>query len=212
MPKSKEELAEIARVNGAAKQPEYYYPKSEVQYTEDGNEYDLSELYEPRAKYPPELKIAAATAYVMTGSVRGVQRITGLKQQTISDWKNRSTWWPDLVQRIKKEKQDNVDAIMTNIIHEAGTQVLDRILNGDEIIDKDGGKHRRKMSGKDTAMVMAITWDKRALVRGEPTSRSEKVDQRAIMEDLKKQFEELATKALRDSAIDVTPRPEDTDA
>lgn len=207
--KTAEERAEISRINGGAPPPELYYPKAEVRYTDDNNEYDLSELYSSRARYAPELKIAAATAYVMTGTVKGVERLTGLKQQTISEWKNSSSWWPDLVSRIKKEKQDNVDAIMTNIIHEAGTQVLDRILNGDEVLDKNGDIIRKKMSGKDTAMVMAITWDKRALVRGEPTSRSEKVDQRAIMEELKEQFAEIAASALKNSAIDVTPKVEE---
>ena len=169
------------------------------------NEYDLAALYSSRAKYTAEEKLAAVTAYVMTGSVRGVVRLTGLKQQVISDWKNNSSWWPDAYATVKKEKQEEVDGTLTSIIHAAAGGVMDSILHGDEVIDKNGDLVRRQMSGKDKAWVMGITFDKRALLRGDPTSRTEKVDQKALISELKEDFEAMARQHLDKKVIN----PED---
>lgn len=178
-------------------------PKSKKQL--DNNELDLTSLYSSRAKYTADEKLAAVLAYVMTGSVRGVVRLTGLKQQVVSDWKNNSSWWPDAYANVKKQKQEEVDGTLTSIIHAAAGSILDRILHGDEVIDKNGDPVRRKMSGKELAWVMGITFDKRALLRGDPTSRTEKVDQKALIEELKEDFALMAKKHLDKSVIN----PED---
>lgn len=192
------------------------YPRTEMAYPKaparkhkvSNTKYDLTELYSPKAKYTADEKLAAVLAYVMTGSVKGVVRLTGLKQQIVSDWKNNSSWWPDCYQSIKREKQEEVDGTLTTIIHAANGEMLDRIINGDEIIDKNGDAVRRKMTGKELAWVMGISFDKRALLRGDPTSRTEKVDTRQQMEDLRKEFGAMAREHLNLSVIK-TVEPED---
>ena len=72
-------------------------------------------------------------------------------------------------------------------------------------IDKNGDVVRRQMSGKDKAWVMGITFDKRALLRGDPTSRTEKVDQKALISELKEDFEAMARQHLDKKVIN----PED---
>ncbi len=206
--KTKQELADIARANGAAPKPELVYQKAPVQKYVEPNSFDISELYSSRARYSAEQKLQAVTAYVMTGTVRGATHLTGLKHQLISDWKNNSTWWPEAYAQTKKMKQEEADGVMTSIIHLAANETLDRILHGDEIVTKDGDVVRRKMGGKELATTMAITFDKRALIRGEPTSRSEKVDTASTMEHLKEEFAKMAKDALTSTVIDVTPKNE----
>ena len=167
------------------------------------NEYDYSELYSPRAKYTAEEKLQAVTAYVMTGTAVGAARVTGQLADTIREWKNHSSWWPDAYIQAKKERQEEMDGVMTAIVHEAGYQVLDRIQNGDEVIDKDGNVVRRKMSGKELATVMGITYDKRSLLRGDPTSRTEKVDTKQILDDVREQLKEIAKDHLDKSVVNV---------
>jgi uncharacterized protein with beta-barrel porin domain len=98
-----------------------------------------------------------------------------------------------------------VDGTLTSIIHAAAGGVMDSILHGDEVIDKNGDLVRRQMSGKDKAWVMGITFDKRALLRGDPTSRTEKVDQKALISELKEDFEAMARQHLDKKVIN----PED---
>ena len=190
------------------------YPRTEMAYPEvpknkkqePSNKYDLSALHSPKARYTADEKLAAVLAYVMTGSVRGVIRLTGLKQQVISDWKNNSSWWPDAYMAVKKEKQDEIDGSLTTIIHAASGEIIDRIINGDEIIDKNGKPVRRKMTGKELAWVMGISYDKRALLRGDPTSRTEKVDYGKQLEDLRKEFGNMAKEHLDKTVIKHIPR------
>ena len=201
-----EEKADISRINGNAPKPEHSYKAAiKKPCKEPNNEFDLSELYSPRAHYTAEEKLQAVTAYVMTGSIRGAVRLTGLKQQLISDWKNNSSWWPDAYALTKKKKQEEADGVMTTIIHAAANETLDRILNGDEVLDKNGNIVRRKMGGKELATTMAITYDKRALLRGDPTSRTEKTDTSSLMQQLKDNFEKMATAALDKTVVDITP-------
>ena len=182
---------------------EQVYPKVErhKKYDLRPNKYDLAELYSSKARYTVEEKLAAVLAYVMTGSVRGVVRLTGFKQQTISSWKNESSWWGDAYASIKKEKQDEIDGGLTTIIHAASGEMLDRIMNGDEIIDKFGETRRKKMTGKELAWVMGISYDKRALLRGDPTSRTEKVDYNKQLEDLRAEFGAMAREHLDRTVI-----------
>ena len=183
---------------------EMAYPKAEPYEKQMAcNELDLTSLYSSKAKYTAEEKLSAVLAYVMTGSVRGVVRLTGFKQQVVSDWKNNSSWWPDAYRAIKKEKQEEVDGALTAIVHAASSGIMDRIVNGDEIIDKNGDVVRRRMSGKELAWVMGITYDKRALLRGDPTSRTEKIDQSKLMLELKKDFERMTREALSINTITV---------
>lgn len=184
------------------------YPRVEMAYPEvervdkgPNNNFDLSELYSSRARYTADEKLCAVTAYVMTGTVAGAVRLTGFKQQVISDWKNNSSWWPDAYASVKKMKQEEIDGAMTTIVHAASGQILDRIMNGDEVISSDGEKRRRLMSGKELGWVLGITYDKRALLRGDPTSRSEKVDTSKLMKDLKHNFEQMAKKAITDTVV-----------
>ena len=198
------------KFTGPYPRTELAYPKAEPREDKGpNNEYDLSSLYSPLAKYTEEEKLIAVTAYVMTGSVAGVVRLTGLKHQIISDWKNNSSWWPDIYVQIKKQKQEEVDGTLTTIIHAASGELLDRIVNGDEVVTKDGDVIKRKMSGKELGWVLGVTYDKRALLRGDPTSRTEKVDQAALMKELKGEFESMAKEALENSVVKtVTPEGE----
>ena len=182
---------------------ELAYPEAQrhKKYELKPNKYDLAELYSSKARYTVEEKLAAVLAYVMTGSVRGVVRLTGFRQQTISAWKNESSWWTDAYMSIKKEKQDEIDGGLTTIIHAASSEIIDRITNGDEFIDKNGDARRKKMTGKELAWVMGISYDKRALLRGDPTSRTEKVDYNKQLEDLRAEFGAMAKEHLDRTVI-----------
>lgn len=168
------------------------YPQKKRATSRKNNEYDYSDLYSSRAKYTAEEKLEGVTAYVMTGTTTAAAKLTGLSHQCISEWKCHATWWPDAYIHAKKLRQEEMDGVMTAVIHAAGTEVLDRVLNGDHVIDKNGDLIRKPMGGKEMATTLAILYDKRALLRGDPTSRSEKVDTQGTLEDIRKELTKIA--------------------
>jgi len=160
-------------------------------------DWDLRALEGPHTKYSAEIKIKAATVYVLTGSVSQVMKATNLPQQRISDWKTRSAWWDDAVRKIRKEKQDSLDSIMTDTIHSAMDEIVDRIKEGDVVRDtKTGDLVRVPMKGKELAVTAAVLFDKRSLIRGDATSIStKKQEPLKEIEDKLKEFAKLAKEA-----------------
>lgn len=204
-PLTKEERSEINRKNAlkANKLPRNkVHPKADPLPDIPNNEYDmLADIYSPKARYEPEIKIAAVAAFVATGTVRGTARATGLSKQCISEWKNKSQWWPGVYQKIKKDKQEELDARLTTLIHKAFDEMEDRLINGDEVITKDGDKERKKISARDLSMVGGIMYDKRAMLRGDPTSISAKASPQEILSSLKEELTAIAKAELNKTVV-----------
>jgi hypothetical protein len=100
--------------------------------------------------------------------------------------------------------QDQLDAELTGIISKATSEIVDRLENGDEVLDKNGNTRRKKLSSRDLTMVLAILFDKRALIRGDPTSRTEKITSEATLDKMITKFEDLARK-MGDKVINASP-------
>lgn len=160
-------------------------------YSDEDMAIDLADLYSPRTLYSPEQKIAAAQAYLITGTSVKAQKYCGVKADIIRLWKSNAPWWPDLFRTVKKQKNDELEATFTYIMDSALTQVADRLENGDSKLQKDGTLVKVPMGGKETAVVLSIMYDKRALLRGDVTSRVEKKDGNAMLL-LQNKFEEIA--------------------
>ena len=194
--KTKLERTEIARENSKKCPTKADQKYTEVPIAKDKkqNEWDYyTDIYDPRAIYSAEQKIQAAGAYLVTGTCKASAKICGISHQTISSWKNKSEWWPSVISKLKKDKQDELDAIMTGLIETLSVAMADRIDNGDEYFDsRTGSLYRRKMSGKDVVTSLAILYDKRAMLRGDPTSITQKISSGDQMKLLKDEFTKIA--------------------
>lgn len=171
------------------------------QEKEEQLQIELSNLYAPQSRYTPEEKLRAVMIYVTTGTIKKAAKLAGIPQQTLSDWKNKAVWWDDTVRECRKKKQDELDAMYTNVIHDIVEQVADRVKNGDTKVDKNGNQFKVPMGGKDLAVTMAVTFDKRQLLRGEATTRVEKVSEKDRLDRLADKFKEMSQK-MRDSGMD----------
>lgn len=142
-------------------------------------------------KYGPKEKLRAAMAYLITGNSVDASKVCGIPDKTIRDW-TRETWWADFIADARKEKNDELDAAFTDILHKAIGQVKDRIEHGDEIVDaKTGTKNRRKVSARDATLVTAVLVDKRAILRGEPTRISKTISEKDRLKELAKDLEDV---------------------
>lgn len=159
---------------------------NEIELKED---VDLSYLESPFAKYPKELKIKAAATYLTSGNVTETAVSCGLDQRLVSDWKNNSKWWPQLIEDMRKAKQDQLDAVLTHAIDNLLDKLGTRIEEGDPYVKKDGTIGYMPVKTKDLAVTMAVLYDKRALVRGEATSiRKESTESLKTLENRFKEF------------------------
>lgn len=187
---------------GKAGRPPIKARPYDVHMDEDEQKLELSDLYRPNGKWSIDDKIAAATAFVYTGNSKASSRMLmkwgiEIPDSTIRWWATQSTWWPELVKQVRKDKDEEIDALQTEIIHRSGEELLDRVNNGEETVTKDGYIVRRKMTGRDLAMVHGTAWDKRSLKRGNPTSRVEKSDSDAL-DELTSRFEKF-TKQMEEA-------------
>jgi len=205
---TKAESAMISRRNGmigAEIQVQSAYEESAPMVLPEQDLADLyADIYNPKAKIAPELKIQAAICYMLTGTVNGVERMTGISHQTVANWKNHSQWWGPVLAKIKKDKQEELDAEITLLIHKSTFELKDRLEHGDEVLVKEGERykvHQRKLSGKDIASMINTLYDKRAMLRGDPTSISAKTSNSDILEELKSTFKQIADEAYNKKVI-----------
>jgi hypothetical protein len=176
-----------------------------------------------KGMYPDEMKLKAVTVYAATGNIEKVSEISGVPYHTVRAWRN-SEWFQGLLREVWQENNEKIDAKFTAIVEKSLDEVLDRLENGDVRLSKDGKVVRVPISAKDLSLVSAINVDKRQLLRGLPTSRSESVDSASSrtvdrLEKLAETFESLAKFGRKTETIDITeaqlthealPAPEST--
>lgn len=161
-----------------------------------------------RGIYPEEKRIEAVTIYAATGHFGRTSELTKLPESLIRQWRKQS-WFQELLREIRSENNEKLDAKFTEIVDAALDQLSDRITHGDHVVLRDGSLVRRPVTAKDLSLVSAINIDKRQLLRGEPTSRSESlgtVEQQTVgrLEKLAETFEQLAKHGRITKVIDVT--------
>lgn len=154
-----------------------------------------------RGKYSREQILEAATRWLVTGSRMHVEEKMGIPHQTLDNWR-KTDWWEPLVEAIRADKSEELDAALTGVIHRAVGEVADRLEGGEYRRGKDDdGKEalvRVPVSARDAMMIGAIAWDKRQIGRSLPTSITESTGDR-----LKLLQAQLA--AVSGRIIDVTP-------
>lgn len=148
------------------------------------------ELEDTRSPFTADDKMAAVMAYLITGgnSSKAVElaAVPGLKPATLRQWKSRCAWWDKAEQHAKTLLQTDLDYAYTRMLHRTEKEIFDRVENGDTVLAKDGSMVRKPLGGKDLMYIHGIIHDKRAMIRGEPTSRTEKVNPMDVVQELAK--------------------------
>jgi hypothetical protein len=145
-------------------------------------------MTDSRSQFSAEDKMCAVMAYLVTGgnSTKAAEMaaVEDLKPATIRQWKKRGNWWPEAEAHAKMLLQKDLERAYTKMLHRTEKEIFDRVENGDVLISKDGNYIRKPLTGKDLITIHGIVHDKRAMIRGEPTSRTERVDPLKVVRDL----------------------------
>ena len=152
---------------------EEHIPLREAELT--NQDWDLSLLEHPNAKYSAKLKLRLAETYARCGNMKAAAAECGVRYDLALGWKKKAVWWAEAIIKIQKVQQSELDTVMTDAINQAIFQMTDRINNGDYVRDtKTGEIVRVPMKGKELAVSAAVVFDKRSLIRGDATSISSK--------------------------------------
>lgn len=153
----------------------------------------LTKMGMEKGIYPEEKRIEAATVFAATGSFEKTAELTKVPEGTIRSWR-KTDWFMALIDEVRNENNDAIDAKFNEIIDKALDSVIDRLDNGDFCIHpKTGELVRRPIGAKDLSLVQAINIDKRQLLRGLPTSRTESLGSPDKLEKLAEAFIKLAS-------------------
>ena len=144
--------------------------------------------------FSEEERIKAATTYALVGNASRVEEITGIPSATIRKWKTME-WWPQVIDRIRNECDDELDVKLTGVIDKAMGEINDRLEHGEWIYDAKLGELKRKpVASRDAAYITASFVDKRTLIRKKVTQRGEQSTINERLAKLATEFEKF-TKA-----------------
>jgi len=137
----------------------------------------LKKEYHKSTWHPEEKRLEVATLWAATKDITQVSNLTGITPHTIRKWQ-KEPWFQNIVQRVIEEKNDLLDKELSNIIHKAVDLLRDRLENGDVRVNYNTQKSFRvEVDARTISLLLSNVFEKRQLLRGEATSRSETVQQ-----------------------------------
>lgn len=141
--------------------------------------------------YSDKEKMDACCKFALTGNSRRTAELTRIPEATIRAWK-QTEWWNEITQRIHMEQDEALTTELTKVVEKAVEQINDRLVHGDYLYDaKKGELVRKPVGARDVSVILATSLDKRELLRGNPTSRSEKVSTDERLKSLAQQFKKF---------------------
>ena len=154
--------------------------------------------------YSEKEKLNVCCVFAVTGNSRRTAELTKVPEATIRAWKTQA-WWHDVTSRIHEEQDEEISGKLTKLVDNAVNQINDRLEHGDFVYNPKLDKLIRKPVGaRDVAAVAVMAVDKRQLLRGKATSRTEKIGVDERMKDLAAQFKKFAQakEIVQDTSIE----------
>lgn len=184
-------MAFRTKTTGIDKLTDYTYEGKQIVLTQQVGGAKKNTLY-AKNWFPQEKRLEAATMYAVLRDFEKVSEIVGipvriLKQYTVQPW------WDNIVSKVIKEANEELDGKITQALDKGLDVLLDRIQNGEIWVDRKTGEHRRvPIAAKTVVLATDVLFDKRQLLRGEATTRSDSISPEQKLLALKEQFEKLA--------------------
>ena len=75
----------------------------------------MGDLVHTGSKYGDDVRLRAVTEYLVSGNISIVSRRTGIPRTTLVSWK-QSDWWEGLLDKVRHEKEAEIQAQLSQII------------------------------------------------------------------------------------------------
>ena len=173
---------------------------------EERSYWKIMELIPDNGTHTAYQRFDVLAAYAAIGNMHKVAALfPDIRLATMQYWQ-QSEWWKPALFLVRERMDEELDARLTGIIDRSLSAMEDRLENGDEKLTKAGERVRVAVSFKDLSIGgVAVPFDKRALGRGDPTSRIETVSDADRLRKLQDQFKTIAPRRT----INITPTRED---
>lgn len=140
--------------------------------------------------YSPEQKASVLALYASEMTLEAISEQTGVPYSTLRFWKSQ-VWWQTMLDEIRGDNEEIFRFRAQQIVDKATKAVLERLELGDEVIDKNGKIQRRKITGKDAAVIGAVFFDKLRTSLNMPNVIHKHVDE-TNLKDLAENFRKVA--------------------
>ena len=188
-------MAWVTKNTGIAKRSGYFYGGREIALSQqDGR--PLKTKRNNQEWWPESKKIEAATVYTVTRNFDKTKELTGVPRYVLKKWADQA-WWVETMNKVVKGRNDALDAKITEVLDKTVDLISDRLDNGETHYNhKTETTYKLPLKAKEAAQVTSVLFDKRQLIRGEATSRTESVSSEQKLLALKENFEKLARSKL----------------
>ena len=145
------------------------------------------------AWFPQQTKIDACTMYCVYGDVDEVSRLTKVPAKYIREWKEEP-WWSEIQKKVFVEQNEKLGSRISTVLDKSISEIEERLTNGDYLWDVRKSKLVRKpIDTKVLSNLFNNLVTRRQLIRGEPTSITNKVGVDDRLKFLAEQFEKFAS-------------------
>lgn len=151
----------------------------------------LPGLLDTRSQYTPEEKVFSCLGYVLTGNSMGASKISGVQSSTIRKWKSEAPWWKEVYGFCRSVAADRLDSKFTQLLDRVINEIENRLDNGDEKV-LQGEIYRVQVPANVLVQMLTSIFDKRQLIRGDVTTRTERVNPEQKLKEVKAFAEEFA--------------------
>lgn len=115
-------------------------------------------------------KAEAVVTWLATGSPIETSRLINVPVQTVKMWKSQP-WWEEMVEDIRNNESQQTDNKMSKLINKALDMLVERMEEGNYQYDQKSGRIVKiPMNASDITKVTQTLFDKRQLIRKQPTS------------------------------------------
>jgi len=179
--------------------------KQEFKQINDLEEYDevtypesmTSPLMGGKSNHSAETRARCVLLATVYGNVRRAAREVNVPYRTAAEW-SHTDWWAEIEQKLKANASKSLEAKFTNIIRRSLDALDERLTNGDVKVLGNGTEVRVPVSAKDAAIINGVMFDKRALLRGDPTSRTERTSTaKDRLKSMAKEMESVAATVIK---------------
>lgn len=142
--------------------------------------------------FPEEIRLEVATLFAATKNVDKVSKLCDVPRHIINAWR-KEPWWDNIVSQVTTQKNEELDAILTDVIHKSAETLIDRIENGEKHVDRRTKEEFRvPINANGAVRALEATFRQRQLLRGEATQIASTTSTDAKLKILAEQFEKLA--------------------
>lgn len=186
---------------GLSRETGYTYEGKQIVLHKEGGK-PLKTARNDKNWWPDKKKIEVATLYAVLRDEEKVSQLAGVHSKIILQWLNEP-WFGEILLKVRKDRNEKLDLAITDVLEKGLEIVLDRFENGEMMVNrKTGETYRVPVNVKNVALVADVFFDKRQLIRGEATTRTEVITQEEKLEKLRENFEKLARSKLINPTVE----------